>query len=140
MRSLRKLAVIGLIGIAPAVSMAGLAAATPSPNGPGQPGTGGGSGSTSCGNFMTTPGHSANAQSPFNPSGNAGTRYAGNPGTASMLHSNSPHSVSEYDIACYQQTFHTHEGPTGGALAVGHTLRLANSAAAAARLFTPNFR
>ena len=49
---------------------------------------------------------SANANSPFNPNGNAGTVYAGNPGTASAENSNSPHSVSEYDIACFQQTVH----------------------------------
>ena len=108
MRFVRKMAVIGLIGIAPALGIAGVAGATPSPNGPGQPGTGGGTGSTSCGNFTTTPGNSSSAQSPFNPLGNAGTRYAGNPGTASAEHSNSTHSISEYDIACFQQTTHGH--------------------------------
>ena len=108
MRALRKMAVVGLFTIAPVLGMAGVASATPSPNGPGQPGTGGGNGSTSCSNFTTTPGNSANAQSPFNPNGNAGTRYAGNPGTASAEHSNSTHSISEYDIACFQQTVHSH--------------------------------
>jgi hypothetical protein len=107
-RALRKLAVVGLIAIAPALGMAGMASATPSPNGPGQPGTGGGDGSTSCANFTTTPGKAASAQSPFNPNGNAGLHYAGNPGTASAEHSNSTHSVSEYDIACFQQTVHQH--------------------------------
>ena len=107
MRLVRKMAVVGAIAIAPALGVAGIAGATPSPNGGGQPGTGG-AGLTSCSIYTTTPGNSANAQSPFNPNGNAGTRYAGNPGTASMLHSNSPHSISEYDIACFQQTFHGH--------------------------------
>ena len=108
MRLVRKMAVVGLLAIAPALGVAGMAGATPSPNGPGQPGTGGGTGSTSCQNFTTTPGNSANANAPFNPNGQSAQVYAGNPGTASMLHSNSPHSVSEYDIACFQQTIHNH--------------------------------
>ena len=108
MKFVRKIAVVGAIAITPALGVAGLAGATPSPNGPGQPGTGGGDGSTSCSNFTTTPGNSANGQSPFNPNGQAGQVYAGNPGTASAAHSNSPHSISEYDIACYQQTVHGH--------------------------------
>jgi hypothetical protein len=28
--------------------------------------------------------------------------YAGNPGTASAQHANSPNAVSQYDIACFQ--------------------------------------
>jgi hypothetical protein len=106
MRSVRKLAVVCLIGIAPVVGIAAVAGATPSPNGPGQPGTGGGTGSTSCQNFTTTPGGSASAQSPFNANGQSGQVYAGNPGTASKQHSASTHSISEYDIACFQQTTH----------------------------------
>ena len=48
-----------------------------------------------------TPGNSANSPgSPFNPAGQAGTVYAGNPGTASLLHSNSTAAVSQYDTAC----------------------------------------
>jgi hypothetical protein len=108
MRLFRKMAFVGVLGIASVLGVAGVAGATPSPNGPGQPGTGGGDGSTSCSNFTSTPGNSASAQSPFNPTGQAGQVYAGNPGTASALHSNSPHSISEYDIACYQQTVHGH--------------------------------
>ena len=107
MRTLRRMAVVGLFAIGPTLGIAGLAGATPSPNGPGQPGTGGGTGSTSCQNFTTTPGNAASAQSPFNPSGGeSAENYAGNPGTASLQHSNSPHSISEYDIACFQQTTH----------------------------------
>lgn len=106
MKLLRKMAFVGAIGIAPVVGIAGVAGATPSPNGPGQPGTGGGTGTTSCSNFTTAPGNSMSAQSPFNPSGQAGVVYAGNPGTASLAHSGSTHSISEYDIACFQQTTH----------------------------------
>jgi hypothetical protein len=52
-----------------------------------------------------TPGHAASSNgSPFNPDGNAGMHYAGNPGTASLAHSNSVHAVSQYDVACFQQT------------------------------------
>jgi hypothetical protein len=48
-----------------------------------------------------TPGNAASAAgSAFNPSGNAGTRYAGNPGTASLANSNSTAAVSQYDNAC----------------------------------------
>jgi hypothetical protein len=44
------------------------------------------------------------AQSPFNPNGQAGTVYAGNPGTASAAHSQSGNAVSQYDVACFQHT------------------------------------
>ena len=88
-----------------AVSLFGTAGASadPSPNGPGQPGAPG----TTCGSpdATATPGNAANANgSPFNPNGQAGTVYAGNPGTASSEHSNSTHAVSQYDIACFQNS------------------------------------
>jgi hypothetical protein len=81
--------------------------ATPSPTGsPGQPGAFNG---TTCATYTVTPGNSVNSTgSPFNPIGQAGLVYAGNPGTASLLHSNSIHPVSEYDAACFQQTVHGH--------------------------------
>ncbi len=63
-----------LIGLAMAF---GMAMATPSPNGPGQPGAPG----TSCGDTDATlsPGNSVTAPgSAFNPSGQAGSVYAGN--------------------------------------------------------------
>lgn len=50
-----------------------------------------------------TPGNSANPPgSPFNSTGQAGNVYAGNPNTASLAHSNSTASVSQYDSACVQ--------------------------------------
>lgn len=57
-----------------------------------------------CGSPGTnTPGNAVNANgSPFNPNGTAGTVYAGNPGTASLLHSNSTAAVAQYDVACFQ--------------------------------------
>lgn len=81
-------------------SVTGALAAT-SPNGPGQPGAP----NTTCSTFTVTPGSSATANgSPFNENGTAGTVYAGNPGTASLANSNSVKAVSQYDIACFQQT------------------------------------
>jgi len=50
----------------------------------------------------TTPGNTVNAPgAPFNPNGQAGLVYAGNPDTSSLAHSNSTASVSQYDIACF---------------------------------------
>jgi hypothetical protein len=46
------------------------------------------------------PGHAATASgSAFNPDGNAGTHYAGE----QPQNSNNVHSVSQYDVACFQQ-------------------------------------
>jgi hypothetical protein len=105
MRSVRTLACAALCGAALMIP-ASAAFGTPSPNGPGQPGAP----NTTCGNAntMSTPGKAADANSPFNPDGNAGQHYAGNPGTNSLEHSNSVHAVSQYDIACFQQTVHGH--------------------------------
>ena len=97
----RLLAAMAVAGIA--VVIPGVAFADTSPNGPGQPGAPG----TTCGNPNTssTPGNSVNAGgSVFNPSGQAGTVYAGNPGTASAANANSSNAVSQYDIACFQVT------------------------------------
>jgi hypothetical protein len=109
----RKPLIVALVAGAVSLSGSAIALASPSPNGPGQPGSIPPAGTT-CGNpshnadntpGMNSPsGGSASAQSPFNSAGQAGTVYAGNPGTASAMHSNSPKAVSQYDIACYQQT------------------------------------
>ncbi len=87
------LAIVGL-------SVIGIVSANPSPNGPGQPGAP----NNTCGpSNPVTPGGSISAPgSVFNGSGVAGTVYAGNPGTKSLEHSNSPHTISQYDIACFQ--------------------------------------
>ena len=56
----------------------------------------------SCPGTSGTPGNSVNASgSPFNPTGQAGFVYAGNPGTSS-LNSNSTAPVAQYDVACFQ--------------------------------------
>ena len=96
----RLLAVLTMAGIG--VAIPATAFADPSPNGPGQPGAP----NTTCGSSIatqSTPGRSASSPgSPFNSSGQAGTVYAGNPGTASLAHAQSAHAVSQYDIACFQ--------------------------------------
>lgn len=52
-----------------------------------------------------TPGHSASAPgSAFNPDGNAGTHYAGE----QPQNSKNPKSVSQYDVAGFQQS-HNHQ-------------------------------
>lgn len=51
-----------------------------------------------------TPGHASAARgSPFNPNGNAGTHYAG----SQPQNSKNPKSVSQYDVAGFQQS-HNH--------------------------------
>jgi hypothetical protein len=62
--------------------------------------------SQSCQNPTTpvTPGNAAAAAgSPFG-GGIADQHYAGNPGTASLLHAQSSHAVSQYDVACFQNS------------------------------------
>src|SRR5438105_13490503 len=73
----------------------GLAMQSPTTGQPGAP-------TNTCGpDNPVTPGNSANSPgSPFNPAGQAGIVYAGNPGTASLLHANSTAAVSQYDSAC----------------------------------------
>lgn len=100
---LKRLFVSIIAASAIAIVGATAAFATPSPNGPGQPGAP----NTTCSTFTVTPGSSVSAQgSAYNPSGTAGTVYAGNPGTASLANANSPHAVSQYDIACFQLSTH----------------------------------
>lgn len=81
----------------------GTALAAPSPTGsPGQPGAFNG---TTCQGIPVFPGNAVNASgSVFNPNGTSGTVYAGNPDTASLNNSNSPHAVSEYDVACFEMS------------------------------------
>ena len=83
-----------------------LAGATRNPT-TGQPGASSGTTCFSSTATASAPGNSMAAPgSVFNPSGTAGTVYAGNPGTASLAHANSTVAVSEYDIACLQVTQH----------------------------------
>ena len=79
------------------VSAAGAAlAADPHTTAAGQPGQ-------SCQAQVATPGNSASAPgSAFNTGGVAGTHYAG----TQPQNSNNPHSVSQYDVACFQVSAH----------------------------------
>jgi hypothetical protein len=57
----------------------------------------------SCQVTTVTPGNSATAPgSAFNPDGKAGTVYAGQ----QPQNSNNPMAVSQYDVACFQNTLH----------------------------------
>jgi hypothetical protein len=104
MRSIRAIAAGAVLGAALLVSTGAAWAAT-SPNGPGQPGAP----STTCFTSKSTANAPANSvttnnSSVFNGSGQASAVYAGNLGTASAANANSPHAVSQYDIACFQVT------------------------------------
>ena len=73
-------------------------AAAANPGNQGQP-------NQSCGSATApnTPGNSASAPgSAFNPNGQAGSVYAGQ----QPQNSNNPHSVSQYDVACFQVSQH----------------------------------
>jgi hypothetical protein len=98
---LRKLVVGSIVGCSLALSGVATAFAT------GQPGASAG---VTCFSSPTTaqaPGNSMSSPgSVFNPNGQSGTVYAGNPGTASVAHANSPNAVSQYDIACQNVTTH----------------------------------
>jgi hypothetical protein len=95
--NMRKLimAAVCLPAIVVASVITAAAAVSPTTGQPGAP-------TNTCGtNNPVTPGGSAGAPgSVFNPSGQAGTVYAGNPDTASFNHSNSTVAVSQYDTAC----------------------------------------
>jgi len=94
---MRKVVIMVFCLVALMVTTATTAAATVSPT-TGQPGAP----TNTCGmSNPVTPGSSATASgSPFNPDGQAGVVYAGNPDTASLMHSNSTATVSQYDTAC----------------------------------------
>ena len=58
----------------------------------------------SCQVSLSTPGNASGARgSPFNPSGVAGTKYAG-----TQPQNSNNGQASQYDVACFQQTSHGH--------------------------------
>lgn len=87
---------VALLGTGPAFALV-----TPTTGQPGAP-------ANTCGpDNPVTPGNAVNAAgSPFNPNGQAGVVYAGNPQTASLAHSNSAAAVSQYDTACVRLSGH----------------------------------
>ena len=69
----------------------------------GQHGSNHGFSCTTSGAGINTPGSAIAAPgSAFNPGGQAGKVYAGNPDTASAANANSTAAVSQYDVACAQ--------------------------------------
>jgi hypothetical protein len=90
----RSLALAATLGAGLALSLAASTFAASNPAGRGQP-------SAECGdegaelepNGFLTQGFA-----------HAETVYAGSDGTASLLHANSDHAVSQYDVACFQFT------------------------------------
>jgi hypothetical protein len=96
--------ITGMLAGALALAAGGPAAAAGNPNGTGQP-------SQTClsstvpsetGNSASAPGSPFNEPSSISPGGTAGGVYAG----SQPQNSNNPHSVSEYDVACYQVSQH----------------------------------
>ncbi|MDD5068331.1 MAG: hypothetical protein PHS53_02835 [Candidatus Pacebacteria bacterium] len=88
------------LGTAVGFSIAGsliavtLVLAAPNPSGTGQPGA-------ECGEENATMAPKGFSSGGF---AHAETVYAGSDGSASAEHSHSTHAVSQYDVACYQQT------------------------------------
>ena len=81
----------------------GSTALAANPPGTGQP-------NQDCEALGTHPGRAASAPgSAFNPNGKAGTVYA-NPDSTGGIHSGNSHVVSQYDVACFQQSMK----PSGG--------------------------
>ena len=87
---------LALLLIAVMVAVPLTSALAASPGGGGQP-------NQSCEDIPMQPGHSISAPgSAFNPDGKAGTVYAGE----QPQNSNNPKSVSQYDVACFEQSQH----------------------------------
>jgi hypothetical protein len=103
MKALRITLCTAALAGAALVLPAGVAGATVTPT-TGQPGA---PGFTCAPDGSQGPGNTANAPgSVFNPSGQAGAVYAGNPNTASLANSNSTVAVSQYDVACLRTSGH----------------------------------
>ena len=94
---LLSVSLLALVGLILALAFpTGIALAAANPNGTGQP-------SQSCEVSGNQPGNAINAPgSAFNPNGVAGSVYASN----QAVNSNNPKSVSQYDVACFQNSQH----------------------------------
>ncbi len=105
---MKRMLILVLIAGLVAFGTINVAFANPSPNGPGQPGAIAdgqpGAPGTTCG----SPGaeNSPPGQLKYAFLNIATAHYAGSPDTPSLEHANSPHAISQYDIACYQVTQH----------------------------------
>ena len=92
-RIIRRLAPLA-IGCTLVLMLASTVAAAPNPSGTGQP-------SVSCGSANATASPNGFATAGF---AHAETVYAGTDGSQSAAHAGSGNAVSQYDVACYQQT------------------------------------
>jgi hypothetical protein len=102
LRNLRLTAVVALAVMALGGGIASSAVAVEPTTG--QPGAGD---EHHCGEpGLVAPGKSELANSVFNEHGVAPEHYAGNPGTASLEHAASTAAVSQYDVACLNQSLH----------------------------------
>ena len=92
---MRKLISRVLVGLVLALALATPTLAARNPNGTGQP-------SAECGedNASSEPKGFTDSQG----FANAEAHYAGSDGTPSQAHAGSTHAVSQYDVACYQNT------------------------------------
>ena len=94
MNALFKLVLALAIASSVAFGTVALASAAANPSGTGQPGA-------ECGEedaFLEPAGFMTDGFA------HAESVYAGSDGTASLLHANSDHAVSQYDVACFQYT------------------------------------
>ena len=97
---MRKLLILTAIVSVLLLGLAGNAFGGKNPSGTGQP-------SQSCETLgiSTTPGGSSGASgSAFNPEGVSGSVYADGPGTTPNLAITNEKAVSQYDVACFQQS------------------------------------
>jgi len=94
---MKKSIISASIGFAMALLVAGSALAAGNPQGTGQPGAQ----NETCGQ-----GNASAQPTGFSTTGfaHAETVYAGSDGTQSQQNAQSAHAVSQYDIACFQQT------------------------------------
>jgi len=94
---MKKTLISTAIGIAMTMLVSGSAFAAANPQGTGQPGAP----NETCGQ-----GNATNQPNGFSTGGfaHAGSVYAGSDGTPSQQNAQSSHAVSQYDVACYQQT------------------------------------
>jgi hypothetical protein len=105
MITIRRLLILAAFIITALVVPVGIAMAAQQTPTTGQPGASNGVTCFSSPSTANAPGNSMNAGgSVFNPGGTAGMHYAGNPGTASLQHSNSTAAVSQYDVGCLRVT------------------------------------
>jgi len=94
---MKKIIASTAIGAVMTLALSGSAFAAANPQGTGQPGApnescGSGNATTQTNGFQT------------NGFAHAETVYAGSDGTPSQQNAQSTHAISQYDIACYQQT------------------------------------